>query len=80
MLQAEERKGQRHQGESHLRSFQGLREDSATSMNFDSPVPVSTLELPGPQPESLTLALSPAESLCSPGGRRGSGSFKGFGF
>jgi len=80
MLQAEERRGQRHQGETHLRSFQGLREDSATSMNFDSPVSVSTLELQGPQPESLTLALSPAESLCSPGGRRGSGSFKGFGF
>lgn len=79
-MQAEERRGQRHQGETHLRSFQGLREDSATSMNFDSPVSVSTLELQGPQPESLTLALSPAESLCSPGGRRGSGSFKGFGF
>lgn len=78
-MQAEERMGQRHPGEANLRSFQGLREDSATSMNFDSPVPVSTLELPGPQPESLTLALIPGERRCSPGGRRGSGSFKGFG-
>lgn len=78
-MQAEERTGQRHQGEANLRSFQGLREDSATSMVFGSPVPVSTLELPGPQPESLTLALSPGERLRSPGGRRGSRSFKGFG-
>lgn len=78
-MQAEERTGQRHQGEANLRSSQKLREDSATSMNFDSPVLVSTLELPGPQPESLTLALSPGERLCSPGGRRGSGTFKGFG-
>lgn len=29
-------------------------------------VPVSTSGAPRPQPESLTLALSPGESLCSP--------------
>lgn len=69
--------GQRHQGETNLRSFQGLREGGPL-LELGLPVPVSTLGLPGPQPESLTWHLVLVR-VCAPGGRRGSGTCKGFG-